>query len=177
VRCDPGAYVCPNECPGPGYAVHLEGTLHGVRGHELALYAAYSAACALVRNRRVHEQTQSRSHETCRRRRRPVFVRNAQFAGGKASLRARIMTAPSCRRRCRARCGGRGASGEARPFQRTRSISAILAPDRDHGSQNRSKSARDSISVGSILSVPGTGKLMVGAGETVIVSRLANSSR
>ncbi|MCY1239769.1 hypothetical protein D9M72_525800 [compost metagenome] len=43
-------------------------------------------------------------------------------------------------------------------------------------SQKRSSSSFDSLSVGSIISVPGTGKLMVGAWKPKSIRRLATSS-
>ena len=54
-------------------------------------------------------------------------------------------------------------SGEASTFQRPDSISAISCRIAIMASQKRSISAFNSDSVGSIISVPGTGKLMVGA--------------
>ena len=54
-------------------------------------------------------------------------------------------------------------SGEASIFQRPSSTSAISLRIAIMASQKRSSSAFDSDSVGSIISVPGTGKLMVGA--------------
>ena len=55
----------------------------------------------------------------------------------------------------------------------TASISALIA---SIASQKRSSSARSSLSVGSIISVPATGKLIVGAWKPKSISRLATSS-
>ena len=54
-------------------------------------------------------------------------------------------------------------SGEAATLNRPPSISAISCRIAIMASQKRSISALDSDSVGSIIRVPGTGKLMVGA--------------
>src|SRR6478735_8433329 len=59
--------------------------------------------------------------------------------------------------------------GEASTFQRPASISAISFRIAIMASQKRSSSALDSDSVGSIISVPGTGKLMGGAAFGVAV--------
>jgi hypothetical protein len=56
------------------------------------------------------------------------------------------------------------------------SIARISARIASMASQNRSSSAFDSLSVGSIMSVPATGQLIVGAWKPKSISRLAMSS-
>src|ERR1700716_4133209 len=93
--------------------------------------------------------------------RTPVFV-SARGTCGKAALGAGIGPRPSVVGDVVHRMW-RWSSGEASTFQRPDSISAISRRIAIMASQNRSSSAFDSDSVGSIISVPGTGKLMVGA--------------
>ena len=103
-------------------------------------------------------------HRHCRRG--PTgdqYLSVRETPAGKQPSARRIGALSSRRRRCRARCAGRGAAARLRPSsgrsrsRRSRCRIAIMA------SQKRSSSAFDSDSVGSIISVPGTGKLMVGA--------------
>ena len=87
----------------------------------------------------------------------PELVRRAARAPGRRPARA--CTGASSRRRSpRARCAGAFFSGLSARSVRPSSMARISSRIAIIASQKRSSSAFDSLSVGSIISVPGTGK-------------------
>ena len=94
--------------------------------------------------------------------RRPVLLR-AQRGERIGRLLARVRRAATRPRAARPRCAARAFSGLSSRGQAPASTCAISARIAIIASQKRSSSSSDSLSVGSTISVPATGKLSVGA--------------
>ena len=106
--------------------------------------------------------------------RRPVLV-DAEGARRVAGLLARVGPVPVADEvldGVRARCGAGCSPRPSRPV----SIAAASSAMASIAVQKRSSSALGSLSVGSIISVPATGQLIVGAWKPQSISRLATSS-
>ena len=104
----------------------------------------------------------------------PVLV-HPEGAGREAALLAACSCGPS-RPPGRSPCGGRGAAGCPRRSISPRSTARISSRIARSAVMKRSISALVSDSVGSTISVPATGQLIVGAWKPLSIRRLAMSS-